>query len=167
MFQPSQHDVRRFFCEVLRKQRAREPLTPMEAVAAPWVAEHPEYHADLADVDYADVVASLRSEVEEAAKVYFAAVTTTPSCLTSDYADVMVMLGVEAGFTVNPETGEETPEYSLGEPVGQPMTLPVRHDDDQADAGEAADKALRAAGWVRVGAWEGTDTGATARVERI
>lgn len=53
MFQPSQHDVRRFFCEVLRKQRAREPLTPMEAVAAPWVAEHPEYHADLADVDAA------------------------------------------------------------------------------------------------------------------
>ena len=53
MFQPSQHDVRRFFCEVLRKQRAREPLTPMEAVAAPWVAEHPEYHTDLADVDAA------------------------------------------------------------------------------------------------------------------
>ncbi len=53
MFQPSQHDVRRFFCEVLRKQRAREPLTPMEAVAAPWVDEHPEYHADLADVDAA------------------------------------------------------------------------------------------------------------------
>ena len=53
MFQPSQHDVRRFFCEVLRKQRAGEPMTPMEAVAAPWVAEHPEYHAELADVDAA------------------------------------------------------------------------------------------------------------------
>lgn len=53
MFQPAQHDVRRFFCEVLRKHRAGEPLTPMEAVAAPWVAEHPEYHADLADADAA------------------------------------------------------------------------------------------------------------------
>jgi hypothetical protein len=53
MFQPSQHDVRRFFCEVLRKQRAGEPLTPMEAVAAPWVDAHPEYHADLADLDAA------------------------------------------------------------------------------------------------------------------
>ncbi len=53
MFQPSQHDVRRFFCEVLRKQRARLPLTAMEALAAGWVDEHPEYHADLADVDAA------------------------------------------------------------------------------------------------------------------
>jgi hypothetical protein len=53
MFQPSQHDVRRFFCEVLRKQRAGEPLTPMEALAAPWVDAHPEYHGDLDDVNAA------------------------------------------------------------------------------------------------------------------
>ena len=53
MFQPSQHDVRRFFCDVHRKQRTGEPLTPMEAVAGPWVAEHPEYDADLADLDAA------------------------------------------------------------------------------------------------------------------
>jgi hypothetical protein len=53
MFQPSQHDVRRFFCETWRKQRDGLPLTPMEAVAADWVSEHPEYHADLADVDAA------------------------------------------------------------------------------------------------------------------
>ena len=53
MFQPSQHDVRRFFCETWRKQRAGLPLTPMEAMAADWVAEHPEYDQDLADVDAA------------------------------------------------------------------------------------------------------------------
>ena len=53
MFQPSQHDVRRFFCETRRKQVQALPLTPMEAIAADWVAEHPEYHADLADVDAA------------------------------------------------------------------------------------------------------------------
>jgi hypothetical protein len=53
MFQPSQHDVRRFFCETWRKQREGLPLTPMEAMAADWVTEHPEYHADLADVDAA------------------------------------------------------------------------------------------------------------------
>ncbi|WP_119291191.1 DUF1841 family protein [Azohydromonas sediminis] len=53
MFQPSQHDVRRFFCDVHRKQRAGEPLTPIEALAASWIAEHPEYDADLADVDAA------------------------------------------------------------------------------------------------------------------
>ena len=53
MFQPSQHDVRRFFCETWRKQQSGLPLTAMEAVAADWTIEHPEYHADLADLDAA------------------------------------------------------------------------------------------------------------------
>jgi hypothetical protein len=53
MFQPSQLDVRRFFCETLKRDRAREPLEPMQALAAPWIAEHPEYHAALADLDAA------------------------------------------------------------------------------------------------------------------
>jgi Domain of unknown function (DUF1841) len=53
MFQPSQHDVRRFFCEAWRKQHAGLPLDAMEAKAAPWVAEHPEYDADLSDLDAA------------------------------------------------------------------------------------------------------------------
>ena len=53
MFQPSQHDVRRFFCETWRKQREGLPFTAMEAMAADWVTEHPEYHAELADVDAA------------------------------------------------------------------------------------------------------------------
>ncbi len=53
MFQPSQHDVRRFFCTVHREHLGGEVLTPIEAQAATWVAEHPEYHADLADVDVA------------------------------------------------------------------------------------------------------------------
>ena len=50
MFTPSQHDVRRFFCEVHGKQRQAQPLTPMETLAAQWIAEHPEYHAELSDV---------------------------------------------------------------------------------------------------------------------
>jgi len=53
MFAPTQHDVRKFFCESYRKLRGGLPLTPMETVAADWIAEHPEYHADLADVDAA------------------------------------------------------------------------------------------------------------------
>ena len=53
MFQPSQHDVRRFFCDTWRKQREGLPLTPMEAMAADWITEHPEYHADLADAEAA------------------------------------------------------------------------------------------------------------------
>ena len=53
MFQPSQHDVRRFFCETLQRVRDAAPLDAMQAQAAPWVAEHPEYAKDLADVDAA------------------------------------------------------------------------------------------------------------------
>jgi hypothetical protein len=49
MFQPSQNDVRRFFCAAWRKQRSGEPLTPMDDLAARWIEQHPEYHADLAD----------------------------------------------------------------------------------------------------------------------
>ena len=53
MFAPSQHDVRRFFCAVAAKCAARAPLTPLEDLAARWIAEHPEYDGDLADLDAA------------------------------------------------------------------------------------------------------------------
>lgn len=53
MFTPSQHDVRRFFCETFRKQRANEILTPLEAIARDWIVQHPEYEDALADVDAA------------------------------------------------------------------------------------------------------------------
>jgi hypothetical protein len=42
MFQPNQQDVRRFFCGVHAKRRSRAPLTPIEALAARWLDEHPE-----------------------------------------------------------------------------------------------------------------------------
>jgi hypothetical protein len=53
MFQPSQHDVRRFFCEAARRQREGLPLEPLQAQAAAWIAEHPEYADDLADAEAA------------------------------------------------------------------------------------------------------------------
>ena len=53
MFSPSQDDVRRFFCAARRKQLEGAPLTALEAIAADWIAEHPEYHPDLADADAA------------------------------------------------------------------------------------------------------------------
>ena len=53
MFQPSQHDVRRFFCEAARRQREGLPLDPMQAQAASWIDEHPEYAGDLADLEAA------------------------------------------------------------------------------------------------------------------
>ena len=49
MFQPSQHDVRRFFCTTWARRRQGLPLDPMQALAADWIAEHPELHAELAD----------------------------------------------------------------------------------------------------------------------
>jgi hypothetical protein len=49
MFQPSQEDVRRFFCAAAAKQRDGAVMTPMEALAARWIAQHPEYADVLAD----------------------------------------------------------------------------------------------------------------------
>ena len=53
MFTPSSNDVRRFFCEAFRKQRAGEILSPMDAIAADWIARHPEYEEVLRDADAA------------------------------------------------------------------------------------------------------------------
>ena len=49
MFQPSQNDVRRFFCGAYARWRDGLPLEPMQAMAARWIEQHPEYHAELAD----------------------------------------------------------------------------------------------------------------------
>ncbi|HYD79644.1 MAG TPA: DUF1841 family protein [Paucimonas sp.] len=53
MFTPSQHDVRRFFCETFRKHEAKEILTPLEAIARDWIVQHPEYGGALRDVEAA------------------------------------------------------------------------------------------------------------------
>jgi hypothetical protein len=53
MFQPSQADVRRFFCGAHAKALAGQPMEAIETLASQWIAEHPEYHADLADADAA------------------------------------------------------------------------------------------------------------------
>ena len=53
MFNPSQEDVRRFFCSVYAKANAGKALEAIETIANQWINEHPEYHADLADVNKA------------------------------------------------------------------------------------------------------------------
>jgi hypothetical protein len=53
MFNPSQADVRRFFCSVHAKNAASQPLDALETLAGQWLQEHPEYHAELADSDAA------------------------------------------------------------------------------------------------------------------
>lgn len=53
MFQPSQADVRRFFCSVYAKACSGQPLEAIEVIASQWIDEHPEYHDELADLDQA------------------------------------------------------------------------------------------------------------------
>lgn len=53
MFNPSRDEVRSFFTEAWRKQREGTILTPLEAIAADWIVEHPEYHGELANTEAA------------------------------------------------------------------------------------------------------------------
>ena len=53
MFNPTQADVRRFLCGVHAKTAAQAPMEAIETLASLWIAEHPEYHADLQDADAA------------------------------------------------------------------------------------------------------------------
>ena len=53
MFNPSQADVRRFFCGAFAKLHEQRPMDALEQLAAQWIAEHPEYHGDLADAEAA------------------------------------------------------------------------------------------------------------------
>ena len=53
MFNPSQADVRRFFCAVHAKNRGGQPLDALETLAGQWLLEHPEYEGDLGDVQAA------------------------------------------------------------------------------------------------------------------
>jgi len=53
MFNPSQEDVRRFFCSAYAKSRSAQPMDAIEPLAGQWIAEHPEYNADFQDLDTA------------------------------------------------------------------------------------------------------------------
>jgi hypothetical protein len=53
MFNPSQADVRRFFCAVHAKARAGQPMDALETLAGQWLDQHPEYHLELEDAETA------------------------------------------------------------------------------------------------------------------
>jgi len=53
LFNPTQADVRRFFCSVRSKMKNDAPMEAIETLASLWIAEHPEYFAELDDVDAA------------------------------------------------------------------------------------------------------------------
>jgi hypothetical protein len=56
MFNPTRDEVRQFFTEAWQKHQAGQILTPLEAMATDWVAEHPEYH---------DVLSASESSVKD------------------------------------------------------------------------------------------------------
>ena len=53
LFNPTQADVRRFFCSVRSKMQTNAPMEAIETLASLWIAEHPEYFAELDDVQAA------------------------------------------------------------------------------------------------------------------
>ena len=53
IFNPTREEVRRFFCDTWKKKLGNHILTPMETIAADWMAEHPQYHAVLEDTENA------------------------------------------------------------------------------------------------------------------
>lgn len=65
LIQPSQADVRRFFCGVYAKSRAGQAMEAVELLLSQWIDEHPEFHAELADLDSALLnMKQVRSEQE-------------------------------------------------------------------------------------------------------
>jgi hypothetical protein len=88
MFQPSQNDVRRFFCAAYAKHRGGLPVDTMEAIAVRWIAEHPEYAADLADVDAA-----------------LAAVYTVEDGRTNPFLHLSMHLSIEEQCSIDQPTG--------------------------------------------------------------
>jgi hypothetical protein len=88
MFQPSQSDVRRFFCAAYARHRDGLPVDAMDAIAVRWIAEHPEYHADLADVDAA-----------------LAAVYTVEEGRTNPFLHLSMHLTIEEQCSIDQPTG--------------------------------------------------------------
>ncbi len=88
MFQPSQTDVRRFFCSVYARVHGGQPLDAMQAVAARWVEQHPEYQADLADEATA-----------------LAAVYTVEDGRTNPFLHLSMHLSIEEQMSIDQPTG--------------------------------------------------------------
>ena len=53
MFNPSQADVRRFFCTVYAKAQTGQAMEAIETIASLWIDEHPEFHHELASIEAA------------------------------------------------------------------------------------------------------------------
>ena len=116
MFNPTQADVRRFFCAVHAKAQAGQPMEAIETLASLWIAEHPEYHAELSDLDAALAAGLPRESLVIATKAGFVVrdsrrvIDTSRGALLDDLqrlphlreadaeARVAVAAGIENGF---------------------------------------------------------------------
>ena len=53
LYSQDRTQLRRFFFSVWRKHEAREAMEPLESLIAEVIAQHPEYHTQLADEETA------------------------------------------------------------------------------------------------------------------
>jgi len=113
MFQPSQHDVRRFFCETAAKLATGTPLTPLEHLAAQWIEAHPEYTADLADLDAALAAGAPRSVP---APVPQPPAARAPLAAPRDDVQTIPMIGLRRRIAMKmQESKRRIPHYSYVE----------------------------------------------------
>jgi hypothetical protein len=87
--------------------------------------------------------------------------TTDPSCLDQDYADVVVLADELRGEPNDPNAWAST-----GDPLFHDVTEVHARDGEYADAERDAKKRLEDAGWKPQGPWESVPTGATVTVVR-
>jgi hypothetical protein len=116
VFQPSQNDVRRFLCETWRKQRAGLPMDAMESQIAPWLDAHPEYEADLSDVDAA-----------------LAAVYTVEAGRTNPFLHLSMHLSIAEQVSIDQPSGIRAAVQRLAEQRG---SLHAAHHDVMECLGE-------------------------------
>lgn len=98
----------------------------------------------------------------ETSEHFTAWITTDPSALEGEHADVVVLRD-----EIDDEGGEDRPAkwHSVGDPVFRAV-LPARYDDP--DVAALANEALLNAGWRTAGhGWEAVPTGAEQTVEKL
>ena len=93
MFNPSQEDVRRFFCETFAKARRGAPLEAIETIAAQWMEEHPEYHTEFADADVA------------VAKIYETAASGQDGSRTNPFLHLSMHLSISEQCSIDQPRG--------------------------------------------------------------
>lgn len=115
MFNPSQHEVREFFCEVQRKLRDREILTPLESIAHDWIVQHPEYEDTLAQVETA-LAADYSVETGRSNPFLHLAMHLS----ISEQLSIDQPVGIRAAFqTLAQRLGEHEAHHQIMECLGQ------------------------------------------------